>query len=310
MELMRRQGVDVVAATLATLFTQYHEAVAKRAAHYGFPLITLAADEQYYQRIQHPRFGLTREMAPCLDCRVAMLMAAQDQLPAHNAQFIITGDVVGQRNPGQTKRDLQLVDFHSNLEGLVLRPLSAQLLPPSKVETQQLIDGSQLLALQGRARQAQLALAASFGWSDLPAISSGCLLADAAYGRKLNDALNHNENQLPWLELLAIGRHFRHGEVKIILGRNAAENETLAAWFRQTTFPAALIQPYNFRGATALIPQGAEKETVRQAAALIHQHAREMPEMGQFVIDRVGTPDRETIGFSIPLLANLRLPTI
>src|SRR5690606_3638812 len=133
-----------------TPFTNYHTAVVASADRLQVPLVTLTVDAIYYERVKHPRFGYTREMAPCLHCKVAMLTAARAQLPQFDAPFLVTGDVVGQRLPGQAKRDLALVDFHAKTEGLVLRPLSGKLLPPTQAEEQGMIARKCLLDLQGR----------------------------------------------------------------------------------------------------------------------------------------------------------------
>src|SRR5688500_16780807 len=132
-ELVRRQGIEVIAATFSSPFTAYHDAVVGSASRLGVELIVLTAGNDYLERIRHPRFGYTRELAPCLDCKVLMLRAARDKLAEQEATFVVTGDAVGQRTPGQTKRDLALVDFHAEMEGRVLRPLSAKLLPRLEV---------------------------------------------------------------------------------------------------------------------------------------------------------------------------------
>ena len=63
-ELVRRQGCEVIAATLATPFTAYHQAVISSAERLGVELIIFDAGPGYFERIAHPRFGYTREMAP------------------------------------------------------------------------------------------------------------------------------------------------------------------------------------------------------------------------------------------------------
>lgn len=286
-ELMRRAGVEVIAATLATPFTSYHTAVVASAERLLVPLITLTVDASYYERVKHPRFGYTREMAPCLDCKVAMLTAAKSQLSVLDAQFLVTGDVVGQRLPGQSKRDLALVDFHAQTEGLVLRLLSGKLLPPTQAEEQGVIVRDQLLDLQGRSRQRQLALAAEWQWPAPPAMTSGCLLADAAYARKVRDAFAKGQDDETSLRLLAIGRHFRLSPtVKAIVGRNADENAELQATFA-TLAPHGwvLLEPANFVGPTTLV--GAQHaELLRMAALLTIRYGRALEDNAWYEVRR------------------------
>jgi tRNA-specific 2-thiouridylase len=269
-ELLRRLGVDVIAATLSSPFTKYHDSVVASAARLNVPLIVLTTDEDYLQRVAHPRFGYTREMAPCLDCKVAMLSAAREKLTEHEASFLVTGDVLGQRLPGQSKRDFALVDFHAGVEGRVVRPLSGRMLPPVAG-----IDPAQLLNINGRGRQRQLALARSFGWSAAAAVTSGCLLADAAYARKLRDALQHPGNDERVLPLLDMGRYFRLSEeCVVIVGRNAAENEALRVWYERHAAGAALLEPQNFVGPIAVVLGVASEAELSSAAQLVVHYGR------------------------------------
>jgi len=62
----------------------------------------------------------------------------------------------------------------SGAQDLILRPLSAKLLPPTKPEREGWVNRSLLLDIQGRSRQRQLDLAQTLGINDYP-----CPLADA-----------------------------------------------------------------------------------------------------------------------------------
>lgn len=273
-ELMRRLRWQIVAATFATPFTSYHQSIVEAAHRLGVELITLTPGEDYLHRVAHPRFGYSREMAPCLDCKVAMLAAARERMTEMAADCLVTGDVVGQRLPGQSKRDLALVDFHSDVERKVLRPLSGALLPPTDVETKQQILRSELLSVQGRGRQQQLALAKKFGWQTLPAVTSGCQLADSAYARRLSEAIEHEPSWKEAIPLLALGRHFRlPGSERLVLGRNAEENAKLSAFWAQRA-DALLVQPANFTGPTAYIAADVDDESRNVVAHLVVSYSK------------------------------------
>ena len=274
-ELVRRQGCEVIAATLATPFTAYHQAVISSAERLGVELIIFDAGPGYFERIAHPRFGYTREMAPCLDCKVAMLTAARDKLAELGASFLITGDVVGQRMPGQSKRDLALVDFHARVEGKVLRPLSGQLLEPTWAEVEGCVLRAALLDIHGRSRQRQLALAQGWQWSNIPPVTSGCLLADAAYARKLRHALQRGKLEVELLPLLPIGRHFPLDEQGLaILGRNAEENARLHDWHVRHDRETTLVEPLSFAGPTALVLGEPHEQELRTVEQLLLHYAR------------------------------------
>lgn len=276
-ELVRSQGCEVIAATFSTPFTAYYESVCAAAARLQIQLLTLPSGPDYLQRVAHPRFGYTREMAPCLDCKTAMLAAARAMMDECDASFLITGDVVGQRLPGQSKRDFALVDFHAGVEGMVLRPLSAKILEPTRVETTGVVQRDLLLDINGRSRQRQLALAKSWGWSELPAVTSGCLLADAAYARRFRNALEQAPDWQAHLPLVVLGRHFRiSAACRAILGRNADENQRLRDWHLQHKDATLLISPLSFVGPTAILsgPSGAAELAIEIAARLILQYAK------------------------------------
>lgn len=295
--LLQQQGIEVVAATLSSVFIKYLAAVEAAAARLQVPLVVLPTGEDYLQRVRHPRFGYTREMAPCLDCKVYMLRAAAELLTQHDAQFLVTGDVVGQRLPGQSKRDLALVDFHAQQEGRVLRPLSARLLPETEVEQAGVVDRGQLLALQGRARQAQLTLAKQWGWQELPAVTSGCLLADATYAARLRTLLIEQPvaSEDDFI-LLRFGKRLSLREhLTLVLGRNQDENLTLAGLANSGT---TLFQPQSFVGPVGLVTQPLTSDDIMSAMKLIWQHRKRQSEeaaTARFVVNQDGREELHQI---------------
>jgi len=157
----------------------------------------------------------------------------------------------------------------------VLRPLSGKLLPPTQVEEQGVIARDCLLDLQGRSRQRQLALASDWQWPAPPAMTSGCLLADAAYARKVRDAFATGQDDENLLRLLAVGRHFRLSPTaKAIVGRNADENAELqAAFVNLAPHGWSLLEPANFIGPTTLL-SAQDAELLRMAAMLTIRYGR------------------------------------
>jgi hypothetical protein len=51
-----------------------------------------------------------------------------------DAQFLFTGEVLGQRPMSQHRKALELIDRETGLQGKLVRPLSAKLFPPTEAE--------------------------------------------------------------------------------------------------------------------------------------------------------------------------------
>ena len=200
----------------------------KLAEKLNIPLKKIFLNEDYINLIKNPKFGYGRNMNPCLDCRVFMLTQAKKIMEEMGASFVFTGEVLGERPMSQRLDALRLIEKHTGLEGKILRPLSARLLEPTLMEKQGLVDREKLLAIQGRSRKPQMALAESWGISDYPCPAGGCLLTDENFAKRLKDSFVHQEDSLRHITLLKIGRHFRTpSKAKIIAGRNKEENEKL-----------------------------------------------------------------------------------
>lgn len=128
----------------------------------------------------------------------------------------------------QHRQALKIIERESGLEGLVLRPLSAKLLPLTIPEKEGWVKRERLLEISGRSRKMQIAKALSFEIGDYPCPAGGCLLTDSGFSRRLKDLMTHSEITLNDIELLKVGRHFRLSEqAKVIVGRNKEENKRL-----------------------------------------------------------------------------------
>ncbi|MBU3918794.1 tRNA 4-thiouridine(8) synthase ThiI, partial [Patescibacteria group bacterium] len=165
----------------------------------------------------------------------------------------------------QNRKSLDFLEEESGLKGRLLRPLSAQLLEPTDLEKQGVIDRSKLYAIQGRTRKKQIELAKKFGIKDYPTPAGGCLLTDPEFSNRLRDLLNKNEKVLKNdLELLFYGRHFWHNNVKIIVGRNEKENEEIE---KLKTEKDVLIELKDIPGPITLV-KGKNEEAIEKAKEL------------------------------------------
>jgi len=233
--LILDQGIDVEAINFVSPFCPGFcggDSFARRAAsRLGVRLRTIRLGEDYLKVIENPKYGYGKNMNPCIDCRIMMIEKAKEYAAEVQADFLFTGEVLGQRPKSQLSEALALIDRETQMEGKLLRPLSAKLLPETEAERKGWVDREQLLDLEGRSRRRQLELAKSLGLVEYPSPSGGCLLTDPIFSARLRDSLKYEGAlSLRSINLLKVGRHFRFGSNKIVVGRNEEENEWLMDW--------------------------------------------------------------------------------
>ena len=278
-KLMLEQGIEVHGLFLSMSWGCCEkEKAVSCAGQLGITLMILGVGDAYLDVIRNPKYGYGSGMNPCVDCRIYMFHIAKRYMEELGAGFVVTGEVLGQRPMSQMRRPLGLIEADSGLEGLLLRPLSAQLLEPTLPELLGVVDRERLLRIAGRSRQEQMALANEVGVTEHSTPAGGCLLTDEHFAKKAKDLFVHEERPTTKdMELLTIGRHFRIGpSTKIILGRNEIENLMLEGHSQEGY---RCIRP-KFAGPAALIA-GTWGEQARQTAvSLILQHtkAEKLPE--------------------------------
>lgn len=264
--LLRRQGIEVVVLTFVTPFFGAERA-RESAAYLGLAHLEQDLTEAYYPLLVDPPHGFGRYHNPCVDCHLLMLKEAGALLEAQGFHFLFTGEVLGQRPMSQHRGALTLIARESGYGDLILRPLSAQLLPPTRPELMGWVDREQLLNLSGRGRKRQMELAAQWGISRYPSPAGGCLLTDPGYASRLKDLLAYDSRPSRRdLELLKWGRHFRLPDgQKVVVGRTQRENEALS----RLVLPGDLVlKVEGYPGPLVLIPGGAATGTGREAALL------------------------------------------
>jgi len=225
-KLVQQQGMKVELVNFTTLFFSPKNAL-EMAKQIKIPLKVFEVTREYLKILRKPRYGYGSALNPCIDCKIFMLKKAKIYARKIGAKFIFTGEVLGERPMTQNKNTLQLIERKAFLKGKLLRPLSAKLLPITEAE-KKWIDRDKMLDIQGRRRGRQMELARKFKIKNYPTPAGGCLLTSKEYAAKLKDLLNHNKKiSLRDISLLKIGRHFRFGRNKIIVGRDEKENEEL-----------------------------------------------------------------------------------
>jgi len=264
--LMQEQWIQVLGLSFQTPFFDPQRAQ-RAAVQLGVPLRILDISEEHLQLVRDPRYGYGKNVNPCIDCHILMLKKAGHLLDKEESDFVFTGEVLGQRPMSQNKQALQTVARESGYEGLILRPLSAKLLPETVPEREGKVDRKRLLDIQGRSRKRQLELAKRYGIADFPDPAGGCLLTDPAFSRRLRDLFAHQAHvQMRDIELLRVGRHFRLDQsTKVVIGRRKEENERLLELARGGD---TVIRVMDYPGPIGLIPGGSLKVPAEMAASL------------------------------------------
>jgi hypothetical protein len=257
-KLMLDQGIEVVALHFTSPFCNCtpKKAGCGNQAHViahqlGVEIHTVAKGMDYLSIVKNPPHGHGRGMNPCIDCRIYMLRKAREMMPSFGASFVVTGEVLGQRPMSQRRDAIELIERESGLKGLILRPLSAHLFPPSLPEQEGMVDREKLLSISGRSRKTQIDIAEKVGVTDYPCPAGGCLLTEPVIASRLRDLFTcMPDYAMTDIHLLRVGRHFRiQPALKVVLGRNEAENERIS---RLTKPGYALFTPANFNGPAAL----------------------------------------------------------
>jgi len=184
--------------------------------------------DEYKDVLINPKHGYGANMNPCLDCKIFMVHKALEWIDEHGFDFIITGEVVGQRPMSQRKDTMPVISRESGALDRLLRPLSAQNLPPTLPEREGWVDRNKLHGFSGRTRKPQMTLAKKFGFTDYAQPAGGCcFLTDKSYSKKLVDlweTRGKREYEMDDIMLLKVGRHIRPSpDFKLMIAREEGE---------------------------------------------------------------------------------------
>jgi tRNA-uridine 2-sulfurtransferase len=276
-KLMLEQGVEVLALHFLSVFNCGAKpgkglAAKKAADALGCPLKLVDFTEEQLGIVKDPPHGFGSAANPCIDCHMAMLRRAAKIMEEVGADFIVTGEVVGQRPMSQRRFALGIIDRATGLEGKILRPLSAKALSPTEAEEKGLVDRERLEGIVGRTRTRQMEMAKAFGITAYPTPAGGCLLTDPEFGARVKDLIGHEALNVNEAHLLKVGRHYRLDErTKVIVGRNERENLVIVTFSRPGDI---LLSLEEIPGPTALLRGNTTDEHVLTAAALMARSSK------------------------------------
>ena len=236
------------------------------SAQVGARLEVVDIRKQFFDEVLFtPKYGYGKYFNPCIDCHANMFANAFYLLESFGASFVVSGEVLGQRPKSQRKQALDQVrslvrevgkkDSEStddkegkssgrfdkildtkgdginkpkSLDELLLRPMSAKLLPPSFPERAGWVDREKLLDISGRGRTRQLEMVKKWGWKHYENPGGGCLLTDISVAKKLKDLSTHRKMLLQDSTIVKVGRYMvLPNGARAIIGRNESENTKL-----------------------------------------------------------------------------------
>jgi tRNA U34 2-thiouridine synthase MnmA/TrmU len=288
-KLILEQGIDVEVVNFDTPFYRCdHCAINRFADELKLKVHSVFLAEALLEIVVNPLHGYGSQMNPCIDCRILMFKKAKELAEEICADFIVTGEVLNERPLSQREETMLLIDKEAGVEGKILRPLSAKLLPETEPEKKGQVDRDRLLALSGRRRLPQIELAKKLDLKSYPNPSGGCLLTDPRFAQRLREHLKNEKNlTVEDAELLTVGRHFRMDGAKIIVGRNEEENNRLLTIAKNRRIP--YLEAADYTGPIALYV-GEDSPDLREKAAAITVRYSDAPKDAPAnVIFRVGT---------------------
>ncbi|MFN3531337.1 MAG: hypothetical protein ACK41Q_02325 [Candidatus Brocadia sp.] len=276
--VIQKQGIEVIALNFVTVFCRCTshgscklEAV-KVSEKFGIPIKVINTTERFLELVKKPKFGYGKNMNPCIDCRINIFRIAGEYMREIGADFIITGEVLGQRPMSQRKEAMKLIDKEANLTGLVLRPLCAKHMEPTIPEKLGIVDRERLLQIRGRSRKDQIQLADVFQIKDYPCSAGGCLLTDPEFAHRMRDLVNTCDANVNDVNLLKVGRHFRlDAQTKAIVGRNEEDNARIESLSKEGDFLLSLV---DMPGPLTLLRGNVTEEKIHIGASLTARYGK------------------------------------
>lgn len=268
--VLQSQGIEITAVVFQSVFFGLDSAEAA-AQRLDIPVIVEEFTPTIITLVRHPPHGFGAGLNPCIDCHTAMIRRAGQIMDERGGHFISTGEVLNQRSMSQTRKSLELIARESGYGDRLLRPLSAKLLPETEPVKRGWVDRERLCAIEGRSRKAQVVLAMKLGITEYPQPAGGCRLTDPGFAKRLKELKEHEGlDNMDNIVRLRIGRHFRVGRARLIVGRNQDENNDLESMVR----PADIcLRPITCPGPVGLLAGTVTEENIHQAAMICARYS-------------------------------------
>ncbi len=275
---MQRLGYEVIPVFFQTPFFGPQRAAwaAKKA---GIEFRTVDITPEYLEMLKNPRYGYGKALNPCVDCHGFMFRKAAELLKEWNCDFLISGEVVGQRPMSQRPDAMNAVRKLSGAADLIVRPLCQKRLPDTLPITEGWVDKDEMLDLYGRGRKRQMELAEEFGIEEFHNPGGGCLLTEKGFSYRARDLLDHDMLTERNSRFLLFGRHLRLSpNMKLVVGKTAGDNQSLSDLVTDETVLKAETSP----GPIGIIQHLAAPtdDEIRLAASIVLHFTPKSPDEG------------------------------
>ena len=245
------------------------------AEQLGIKLHIVDIIDEYKDVVINPKHGYGANLNPCLDCKIFMVRKAHEWIQDQGFDFMVTGEVIGQRPMSQRKEAMPVVSGESGAGDRLLRPLCAKNLPPTLPEREGWVDRELLHDFSGRSRKPQIALARALGIEDYAQPAGGCcFLTDEQYSVKLADlwkARGKRQYDLDDIMLLKVGRHIRPADnFKVIISREEGEGRFLQGYRKRFMH----LESRSHTGPLALVDGDPGKDDLILAARLVARYSQ------------------------------------
>jgi len=306
--VMMAQGIRVLAVKFVTPFFGYDllaredDYIRETKEKFGIDVFLQDITVPYLNMVRDPAHGYGKNFNPCVDCKILLLSEARRKMTELGASFLATGEVVGQRPMSQRRDTLRTIERQSGCEGILVRPLCARNLEPTKPELDGLIDRRQLLDFSGRNRKPQMEWADKFGIKGYPSPAGGCTLTDPVQSMRIREYYEQHEDILTAdIRLLLVGRQFKLPTGGwLIVGRHHQENLHIEKLIQPGDW---ILEPDGFPGPTVILRYSNNQEELQLAAGILVRYSKKSA-VGQEKVKVIAERDGETLQLEASPLAD------
>jgi hypothetical protein len=311
-KIFKREKIRVIPVCFKSYFFDCRLAK-KSAKKLRLKLKVIDFSKEHLSIVKNPKYGYGKRMNPCIDCHLLMLKKARKIMKDKNLDFIATGDVLGERPFSQNREVLMKAEREVNLEGLILRPLSAKLFPETIPEKKRIIKREKMFDFKGRSRRSQLKLAKKLRTLNFPNPAGGCILTNLEYSKKLKELFKKVPDcNGKDCQILKKGRTFwipptdgafrftkaprvsihHQDKFLIIVGRNKKENRELKRFKKARDI---ILEPENFPGPTVLVRGFGrrlpaiqiKRRAIQGAVEFLLNYSKKIPEIIKISLDEI-----------------------
>ncbi len=273
-KIIEKEGVDVLGIHyINPIATRYPEKAEEIFQKNNLKYIQISNFKDFLKMLKAPKFGFGKNLNPCIDCRLLNIRLAVEEMKSRHFDFLVTGEVQGQRPKSQLRRALDTIESASGVKGLLLRPLSAKILHPTVPELKGWVNRENFYGIQGRSRSIQMRITKEFNITDYASPGGGCPLTEKEYSKKIKDILEYDLLNPDQVALLNIGRHFRlNKKIKFIVGRNNEDNLKLLKM--SETLSCVVIDEKTVNGPVAILIGNPDNNDLRLAMRIVASYTK------------------------------------